>query len=241
MKVLPVFLILALSLPAQAQDCVILLHGLGRTDRSMKALEEGLTEAKYSVINVSYPSREHEIEELAEIAVDEGLDGCEALDAETVSFVTHSLGGILVRQFLSENEIEGLHRTVMLGPPNQGSEVVDNFENVPGFDWINGPAGQQLGTDEDDLPRSLGAAGFDLGVIAGNRSINPILSQVLPNPDDGKVSVENTKVDGMCSFVELPVSHALMMQNSKVISEVIAFLNEGEFDSEEAENGLCDQ
>jgi len=73
----------------------------------------------------------------------------------------------------------------MLAPPNNGSEVVDKFRDLPGYKWLNGPAGRQLGTGRDSLPRSLGAAEFDLGIIAGTRSINLLLSQVLPNPDDG--------------------------------------------------------
>lgn len=223
------------------QECVILLHGLARTDQSMQVLASALSEAGYAVANVSYPSRQHEIRPLADIALPAGLEECQSQGYNRYSLVTHSLGGILARQYFSENEAEGLQSVVMLGPPNQGSQVVDNLGSVPGFEWLNGPAGQQLGTGEAGLPASLGAVDFNTGIIAGTRTVNPVLSQFLPNPDDGKVSSENTRVDGMCAFVELPVSHALMMRNSEVITEVLNFLATGSFESESAENDLCER
>jgi hypothetical protein len=70
---------------------------------------------------------------------------------------------------------------------------------------------------------------FPLGVIAGTRSINPILSQSLPNPDDGKVSVENTRVEGMTDFIEMPYTHTFMMSAEPVIRQVQHFLRSGTF------------
>ena len=118
----------------------------------------------------------------------------------------------------------------MLGPPNKGSEVVDTYREFPGFKQISGPAGLQLGTGKMSLPRKLGAVDFDLGVIAGNHSLNLILSTMLPQQDDGKVSVESTKVDGMQDHLIMPVTHPFMMKNNKVIEQVIYFLNYGEFE-----------
>lgn len=248
MKYLLTILLLLAPVVTQAQEvstgtheCVILLHGLARTDKAMIKLKDTLIESGYTVVNVYYPSRKHTVEELADLALTEGLTACEATATGKVNIVTHSLGGILVRQYLQEEEIDNLNRVVMLGPPNQGSEVVDKLAALPGYEWLNGPAGMQLGTAEDDLPKSLGAVNFELGIIAGNKTINPILSQYLPNPDDGKVSVASTRVKGMCAFLELPVSHALMMRDKEVLKEVLAFLETGEFVSETAENGLCDQ
>ena len=93
-----------------------------------------------------------------------------------MSFVTHSMGGILVRQYLRQHSVPHLHRVVMLGPPNKGSEVVDVLGNTPGFHFINGDAGLQLGTGQGSVPNTLGPVDFDLGIIAGTRSINWILS-----------------------------------------------------------------
>lgn len=202
----------------------------------MNELEQRLTNEGYYVANVDYPSRKKEIIKLSEIAINEGLSRCHEHASNPVNFVTHSLGGILVRQYYKNHPPEGVKRVIMLGPPNNGSEIVDTLKNLPGYDLLNGPAGQQLGTGDDDLPKHLGAVNFELGVIAGTRSINLILSTFLPNPDDGKVSVESTKVDGMCGFVTLPVSHPFLMQNDQVISEVINFLAYGKFRHESAIN-----
>ena len=130
---------------------------------------------------------------------------------------------------MSAHKLEQMGRVVMLGPPNQGSQVVDTLKNVWGFKLINGPAGLELGTDEASVPGSLGAVDFPVGVVAGSSSINPILSQMLPNPDDGKVSVENTKVEGMVDHIVMPVSHPFLMTNNKVIEQVKIFLKTGKF------------
>ena len=227
---------------AQDNDCVILLHGLARSARSMKKLAARLRDAGYRTANIDYLSRVYGIPALANLAVKAGLDECRQSGEGRISFVTHSLGGILVRQYLVNESIPELFRVVMLGPPNQGSEVVDNLRSMPGFALLNGPAGLQLGTGENDVPRTLGAVNFDLGVIAGTRTINLVLSLYLPNPDDGKVSVESAKVDGMCDFLTMPVSHALIMRDDAVIDQVQYYLRAGRFShSEDDENVVADQ
>ena len=196
----------------------------------MNRMERALTKAGYGTENINYPSRKHTVEELAEIAVTAGLDACRARDGvETVHFVTHSLGGILLRQYLSDNEIPELGRVVMLGPPNQGSAAVDELGGMPGFDWVHGPAGRQLGKGEESVPLRLGPVDFELGVIAGNRTIDPITSAVLDDPNDGRVSVEDTRVEGMKDFVVVDHSHAFMMRMRRTIDLTIAFLENGEF------------
>ena len=209
-------------------DCVILLHGLARTHRSFNKMEAALSEAGYKTINYDYPSTRYEIEKLARDAIGDAVSQCH--EADVIHFVTHSMGGILVRQYLSQEKIPNLGRVVMLGPPNKGSQVVDRLKNFPGFYFMNGPAGLQLGTDENSVPNQLGGADFDLGIIAGTSSINLMLSLMLPNPDDGKVSVENTKLEGMKDHISLPVTHPLMMKNKEVIYQVIYFLKHGTFD-----------
>lgn len=230
------FLLVALMLATglvQATECVVLLHGLARTSTSMNKMQSALEEAGFVTANIDYPSRDHTVEELADIAVTAGLEECRAVDdVERVHFVTHSLGGILVRQYLSTNTIADLGRVVMMGPPNQGSAAVDELNGVPGFDWLNGPAGLQLGKGEDSVPLQLGPADFELGVIAGNRSIDPITSAVLENPDDGRVSVDDTRLDGMADFVVVEHSHALMMRMRRTIELTIQFLRSGRFGSE---------
>lgn len=213
-----------------ANDCVILLHGMARSSASMETMAEAIDAAGFTAVNIDYPSREYPIEELAPMAINKGLSLCEAVGAtEQVHFVAHSLGGILVRQYLKDNEIENLGRVVMLGPPNQGSKAVDELGSVPGFDWLNGPAGRQLGKGPESVPLQLGVANFELGIIAGTRTIDPITSAVLDNPDDGKVSVEDTKLEGMDDFIVVEHSHAFMMRLQEPIELTIQFLKTGGF------------
>lgn len=226
-KIITILFFLLFPLNAYS-SCVVLLHGLARTNSSMKKLASELQKENYQTINVSYPSRKFTIEELAESVVSSALEQCTA--GKEIHFVTHSMGGILVRQYLSNHTIPNLGRVVMLGPPNKGSEVVDKLRNIPGFHFINGDAGMQLGTGELNIPNKLGPAEFDLGIIAGTESINLILSTLIPDTDDGKVSVERTKLEGMNDHIEMETSHPFMMKNNKVIAQVLYYLKNGKFE-----------
>jgi len=215
---------------APENACVILLHGLARSHRSMGAMEKALRRAGYATANINYPSRQFPIGQLADIAMDEGIRAFHESGRATLHFVTHSLGGILLRQYTTRHPVAELHRVVMLGPPNQGSEAVDRLKHIPGYSLLNGPAGQELGTRDIDLPKRLGAVKFELGVIAGRRSINPVLSTLLPGENDGKVSVSSTQIEGMRDFINLPVTHTFMMRNPMVIQQTLHFLQHGRFD-----------
>jgi pimeloyl-ACP methyl ester carboxylesterase len=208
-------------------DSVILLHGLARTAKSMQLLEAVLQQQGYCVVNAGYDSRHNDIETLAVAAIEPALKACPP--SQAVHFVTHSLGGILVRQFLAHHSIENLGRVVMLGPPNKGSEVVDRLRDVPGFHFINGDAGLELGTGAASIPNQLGRADFDVGIIAGTRSVNLILSTLIPGTDDGKVSVDSTRLEGMNDHLEMAVTHPFMMRNEAVIEQVIRYLETGKF------------
>ena len=193
----------------------------------MTALEDGLVTAGYKTVNLGYPSRQHSIEVLADKAIEPALEVCGSVTP--ISFITHSLGGILVRQYTAIRKIPNLRYVVMLGPPNQGSEVVDKLQSMPGFYMLNGDAGTQLGTAPSSVPNRLGKANFNLGIIAGNRSVNWILSLLIPGDDDGKVAVQRTKLEGMNDHIVLAVNHPLMMQNQEVISQVLYYLKNGHF------------
>lgn len=212
-----------------SQECVVLLHGLARSHRSMSPLKESLRGQGYHVVNSDYNSLDAPIEELAPRAIDHAIAACPA-NYETVHFVTHSLGGILVRQYAQHTNSAVIGRVVMLGPPNKGSELVDRFVKIPGFNALNGFAGKQLGTNTDSKPNTLAEAKFELGIIAGSKSMNPILSLLLPGQDDGKVTIERTKLEGMKEHLIVPTTHTFMMRNPQVIAQVSHFLREGEFD-----------
>jgi triacylglycerol lipase len=227
--VLALFVTAGMAEMARAADCVILLHGLARTSRSMEKLESAFVARGFKVANVDYPSRSHDVASLAEIAIPKGLAACQDATQGQIHFVTHSLGGILIRYYLSRHRIPNLGRVVMLAPPNQGSEVVDTFGRVPGFNLLNGPAGSELGTAKGSVPMQLGPVDYPVGVIAGTRSINLVLSIALAKSNDGKVSLERTKVQGMSGFIALPVSHPFIMRNDLAIKNALAFIETGAF------------
>jgi pimeloyl-ACP methyl ester carboxylesterase len=213
----------------EAKDGVVLLHGLCRSDTSMVAMAKALAAEGYVVVNVDYPSRSATIEELAQAVVPAALSDPRLVGVSRVHFVTHSLGGLLVRCYLAEHSLPNLGRVVMLGPPNQGSEVVDRLARLRFFSYVNGPAGGELGTGADSLPNRLGPVGFDLGIIAGDRSLNWINSLMIEGADDGKVSVERTKVEGMKGHVVVHATHPCLMRNRQVIGLTVAFLKSGQF------------
>jgi pimeloyl-ACP methyl ester carboxylesterase len=225
----PVFAAATDETAPESASCVVLLHGLGRSALSMKALQWRLEDEGYQVINPTYPSLTHSVQELAGLAVGEGLAGCAALHLERIYFVTHSLGGILVRQYLEQRDIQGLQRVVMLGPPNQGSQMAEYADSLSLLQPLMPQAVAQLGTSDESVPRQLGRAGFQLGVIAGTANYLPFLPGQPEGLSDGTVAVSETIVPGMTDFLELPVGHSLMMWDDEVLEQVVFFLQHGIF------------
>ncbi|MEI9864004.1 MAG: alpha/beta fold hydrolase [Limisphaerales bacterium] len=218
-----------LASAAENKEYVILLHGLCRSGRSMIPMGQALTQAGYKVVNMDYPSRSASIEKLSDDSIGSAVSDCQRSGATAIHFVTHSLGGILVRSYLARHTIPNLGRVVMLGPPNQGSEVVDKLGSFWLFKKVNGPAGNELGTDKNSTPNRLGPANFCVGVIAGDRSINWINSLMISGSDDGKVSVERTRLAGMADHIVIHVTHPFMMCHRTAIRQTIHFLRMGQF------------
>jgi triacylglycerol lipase len=210
-------------------ETVVLLHGLGRTDRSMEKMQQTLMRKGYQTCNIAYPSRHHAIQDLTEDYVLPEIKKCIAGQDAKLSFVTHSMGGIIVRDLLSKNAFEQLNTVVMLSPPNHGSEIVDKFGDTWLFEWVMGPAGQELGTDLTSTPQLLGPATFKLGIITGNASKTPVLSQIIPGDDDGKVSTKSAQLSGMHDFLIVPISHHVIMKDDNVIQQTLFFLEHDRF------------
>ena len=210
-------------------DCVILLHGIGRSTRSLSQLESGLSDRGYRVFNLDYPSTKFPIEYLAEEVLHPQVERLRRECPGRLHFVTHSMGGIVIRYYLQHHDLTNLGRVVMLSPPNGGSELADLLKRSILFKRFMAPAGRQLGTDKDGLPKRLGAADFEVGIIAGNKSYNPINSLILDGPDDGTVTVESTKLPGMKDWIVLGYSHRSIIRSQEVIGQVIHFLRSGAF------------
>lgn len=216
-----------------ATDVVVLLHGIGRSSQSMVPLATALQNHDYKVINIDYPSRKYSIEQLANI-VNASIQPAINSDDDKLYFVTHSMGGLVARAWITQYKPTNVAGVVMLGPPNQGSEVADFFQNNFLYKWLYGPAGQQLGTKQSAaLNQQLGLVSYPLGVIAGNRTIDPISWLIIPGQNDGKVAVERTKLSGMSAYIVMPTTHAFMMKNTAVMDEVIYFLQHGKFNQED--------
>ncbi len=218
---------------ADAGERVVLLHGLGRSDLSMLRLERALTARGYAVFNVGYPSTQHSIEQLAENELGPALAACCAEPGGRTHFVTHSMGGIVLRYYLDKQKLDSLGRVVMLSPPNRGSELADWVSESPLLGKLLGPSLGQLGKGPESVPVQLGPVDYELGVIAGNRTLNPVFSRIIPGPDDGKVSVESALVQGMVDFLVVPHSHTYIMMSDEVIEQVIHFLEQGRFRHEQ--------
>jgi len=217
-----------------SRERVFFLHGLGRTSASMFLLKHRLEKQGYEVISNSYTSTDAGIDEHV-MWLDEQLSLCCHDDSTHLHFVTHSLGGIVLRVYLKNHEVANLGRVVMLAPPSQGSELADFLKNWEVYRMTAGPSGQEIGTDDDSVPKLLGPVDFELGVIAGMRSLNPFYSSIIPGPDDGKVSVERARVEGMSDFILVDHSHTFIMNASDVAAQVFAFLRRGAFEHDTAD------
>jgi len=227
-----VFLSSSFSLKAESEmteEWVILIPGLLRSPKTMQPIAKALKKRGYHTVIVDYSSRKKTIREIADKEVADAVSVCRKKGAKKIHFVTHSLGGILVRDYLSRKKLSQLGRVVMLAPPNQGSELVDKMGYWKVFQWLNGPAGVDLGTDKKSAPKALGGVKYPVGIIAGDRSINWINSCMIPGPDDGKVSVENTKLKGMTDHVVIHRTHPMIMKRKETIDLVLKFLQKGKF------------
>ena len=210
----------------------MLLHGLGRTRYSMRRLERTLQARGYETLNHGYPSRSGDI---ASLAASMAQVVTAWADNGPLDFVTHSLGGILVRAAVASGALprDRMGRVVMLGTPNEGSELADLLPTIPVigsfYARVTGPAGLELGTTADGVPGRLPPVDFEVGVIAGDRSWNPWFSALLGEPNDGKVRVERTRVAGMTDFLVMPHWHPLLVSATDVIEQVVHFLECGAF------------
>ena len=222
-----------MSTRVTAAETVVLLHGVASPHWTLWPLAARLEREGYRVVNLDYPSRRVAVEELGTTWLPARLRECGADQAERLSFVTHSMGGIVLRQWMATRpRAANLGRVVMLAPPNAGSEVSDRLANFPPYHWLIGVNASRLGTCATALPRSLGPwpdAAPPLGIIAGDHTLNPLFSKWLPGPNDGKVTVASARLEGMADFVVLHHSHTWLAWRTDTARQTVNFLREGRF------------
>lgn len=211
------------------KEAVILIHGMGRTKRSMKKLERYLAAQGYTTYNQNYPSTVANVERSAVHYINSALANITHIPHSKIHFVTHSLGGLLVRYYLSKHRIRNLGRIVMLAPPNNGSEIAEKYRHHFWYKWATGSPGQQLHQSNNALLESLKPLSAEVGVIAGTRSSDPWFNHVFNTNHDGKVSVEGAKLAEMKSFITVAHGHTFIMNKVNVKQHVSNFLATGDF------------
>ncbi|HYD97831.1 MAG TPA: alpha/beta fold hydrolase [Alphaproteobacteria bacterium] len=218
---------------AGPEDLVVLVHGLGRSYRSMARLERHLRRAGYRTRNWDYPSRRFSLAGL--IALFHDYIEAAARPGQTVHFVGHSLGGLIIRGALLRPVGCRIGRIVMIGTPNRGAGIVDRLGHTFLPEFIFGPSIRELGREAATL-KALGVPTAEIGIIAGTGRWHPfnpssyINALVLRDADhDGTVEVESTRLDGMADFLAVPYNHTFIHLQPDVIGQVVHFLGSGQF------------
>ncbi len=216
---------------APSNQTVVLLHGIGRTPRSLNRIEKRLKGAGFQTVNLAYPWRVMDIPQLAAFVADalEAKGLCR--EGKRLDFVTHSMGGLLAAYMLGALRdrfpADGIGRVVMLGPPLQGSEVADALAPFLPYRWVYGPAGRDLTTTAGRLNGIT--PDYPLGIIAGTMGWPYLTGLLIPGAHDGRVSVARTRCRGMTDHLVLPVMHSLMPDDREVQKQVLAFLETSAF------------
>jgi len=228
------------KIPPLPKEVVIVLHGLGAYRKYMTPLSEYLEEeGGLTVVNVGYPSTMGNIGEHARTltSVIQHLDG-----VETVSFVAHSMGNIVIRHCLndlaslppSEQPEITYHRFVMIAPPNHGAEIADKVakKNLAKIaQLVAGEAVEQLAPNKGwpTLEKRLATPDFEFGILVGGQGDDKGYLDAIPGDDDMLLSVETCKLAGASDFAQVKGVHQTLPKNEQVQSYTLRFLETGAF------------
>ena len=205
-------------------ESVVLLHGIARSKRSMASLARRLEAEGYRVLNLDYPSRRLNTQELAEWIHPAVAEFVEQSDGP-VHFIGHSMGGLVINDYLPRYPCAKLGHVVMLGTPLHGSRFADMLRDNPLFRAFFGPAGQQLTTDIE----RRAAAMPSVGIIAGESRLNPLSGTILGETSDGTVAISSTRPDIPHHHIIVPAAHMFMPDRPQVQDRVVQFLGHGKF------------
>lgn len=210
-----------------ARKAALLLHGYGRSGLSMGLLAARLEAAGWATLAPSYGFGVDLPTILRRLA---GPAAAFAARHDQLDIVTHSMGGLVARALIAAHRPANLGRVVMCAPPNRGSELADLLVSLNLAQAVLGPAHAHLVTRRTaENEALLGTVDYELGIIAGNRSLTPVPARLLPPPHDGKVSVQATHLAGMADHIVLPVPHSLMTAHPASTSQALHFLQQGRF------------
>jgi pimeloyl-ACP methyl ester carboxylesterase len=218
------------TIPTVSGPTVLVLHGLGQGRQSMQPLVSHLRKTlDANVLSVGYASPRAGLEVHADM-LNEVID--QLPEATTLSFVGHSLGNLVVRRWMANapaQTLQRVQRMVMLGPPNQGSELARLASRVWFLAVLSDGPTRQLGADWKEVVNKLAVPPCDFGIVAGGTGDDRGMSMLLPGDDDAIVTVDETRLDGAAGFLLLPVHHAAMMRDKAVQEAAVCFLRNGRF------------
>lgn len=218
---------------------VIVLHGLNRSTATMRRLANHLREADFQVINFQYASGRTTIDAHAD-SLRRIIQDIPA-SVTDLSFVGHSMGNIVVRRYLAGSEIDSrIRRMVMIGPPNQGSQLAKMLGGTIPFRMVTGESGTQLAGEWEKFQSRLATPDFEFGIIAGGQDEKIRLSNfLLDGKDDLIVRVAETKLPGAHDFVVRPMLHSTMMKHPETLEMTLRFLQSGHFVAEESRTPIA--
>lgn len=197
--------------PDPAPHLVVLLHGLGRTRRSLARIDSALSRAGFTTARLDYPSTRRTVEEHA-AQVAELLDHAPAF--RRLSFVGHSLGALVIRRLFGFQRSwrASAARIVMLAPPNQGASLATQLERFGLLAPLLGPSFTQIAAGH---ARDLPVPDVPFAVFAGD---------AVGGVSDGLVEVEETKLPGMAEHHTVGAVHTFIMNHPRVVQGVVSFL-----------------
>ncbi len=217
------------QLTPETGHVVICLHGIGRSSKSMHPVIQSLAAEPVTAVPFDYPGNRSSLAECAEFL----LQVVNSLsEAEQISFVVHSMGGLVVRRYLMDHSDSRHSRMIMLGTPNLGADLAAMLKNFLVFKALYGPAGQELAAGADSVATSLPIPSFPFGVIAGGRGDERGFNPLLNGDDDGTVTVACTRLPGAADFLRVNRLHSLLMTDPQVHAAIRCFLKHGKFSLE---------
>lgn len=214
---------------------VVLLHGLAAPCWSMQLLARHLRKyGNFETFAIDYASTRSTIDAQAQslARVIEGLEGIEAID-----LVGHSMGNIVIRRYLAGDRSpevgwqpdHRIARIVMIAPPNHGSIAATRLSDNALFKAALGESGRQLGVNWKDLETRLAIPNCEFGIIAGGCGNKLGLNPFIPGDDDGRITVETTRLAGASDFVVIPAVHEFIANDPRVFNYTLRFLADGYF------------